>query len=744
MGHDYNKEGKSMSLSNAIAIVRRMDARILVKVPAGVGRSAYSYWREGTEKSSSQSGKVKEISQQEKAGKNLAFIDAKIKRDEQILRDAGIDVDGANKALKKSLDGAEIRIRVPDEDALNAVSDHRFKNASEFDPKEVNKAFDYETSNYMGERIKEESSLFGKTKPEDRPIYGYLKFSDDKEDTSQYGVGMYGDIIVGLKKDSKTRASFTISDSLGTGLVPSRLSNPSVVSYIPEGARDGVRRKDPETINKIISHTEKIKRLDPKELREFTKSMGSSYYEVQLHGQVMPSDISYVTSRHNEISKETRDAVKSRGIEVRNREKDGWFDSANAIEGDEPMSSDFKIESLKSRKTALAQNAIALSLQGQEYKKNKLSDTTPSRGDSSDMSLTNAIAIIRRQDAKVKVEVPATGNRKAYSYMREGNPANPKSAASKKAIAAGIGGAIGVGALTAGILAMRRSKKVGEETDESTNSNEPRKMLIGSNSTAPSQPLISSSSTESNIRGKRKAITANNVIDANAREVSNGIAGTSPKLLRGSDIVDVESREVSNAVKMSEVKGLIAEGQSTQRAKPLVTPPPSSTDRVLVTPEPAPISPKYGAGKKTKRLLENLEISPDNKKKEGLLNRGIDAFKKMTAEGVERDRKAGGAFADREIDLNKAAYSGGEISRMVAQNLATFAKASVEVFGKKQPKAVDVKATEVNEALPEGNPMKKESKAKGSKPKKAKTPKLKPPTAAERRAIQQKLNDLNK
>lgn len=348
------------------------------------------------------------------------------------------------------------------------------------------------------------------------------------------------------------------------------------------------------------------------------------------------------------------------------------------------------------------------------------------------MSLTNAIAIIRRQDAKVKVEVPAAQGRKAYSYMREGsdNPSTPKSGVSKKmiggaiagvvgvgALTAGvlalnasksssdkrplIGGAIGAGALTAGVLAMRRTKKTSEsqniglrtteiDDDEQTNKTKAlqSQQTKGAIGNSPVNKSISGGKTSDLIDGKeRRSISASNEIDVESREVSNGITGASPKLLKGSDVIDVESREVSNAIAGTNIRGAL-------------------------------------------------------KPEKGLLDRGVAVLRKMTEKGIERDRKAGGAFANREIDLNKAAYSAGEKSRMAAQNLATFAKASVEVFGRKQPKAVDVNATEVNEVLPEGKPMQKEPK-----PKKAKTPKVpkqKSPTAAERRAIQKQLNDLNK
>lgn len=399
------------------------------------------------------------------------------------------------------------------------------------------------------------------------------------------------------------------------------------------------------------------------------------------------------------------------------------------------------------------------------------------------MTLSNAIAIIRRQDAQVKVEVPATANRKAYSYMREtsGNNDGPlpydwhktytkrrfeketgeqvkdnkqwealkaeneritKYGKSKKRKAAAI--AIPL-ALSSALVAYGfskdnnkekelKNKKDGDRTDAQVKVEVP----ATANRKAYSYMREASASLRTPKPSNRKVIGG-----AIAGAVGVGALTAGVLAMRKAKQNSDEPSQSGDTVTGSSTKGAIAQGQDPQRKKPLVTPPPSGSDRVLITPEPEPTgepnrtltfnkgeidpSQKPNTGKKAKRLLENLEL----------------AIKK----GVERDRKAGGAFADREIDLNKAAYSAGEKTRIAAQNLATFAKAYGETFGKQQPKAVDVKATEVKEELPEGKPMKKEPKAKEPKPKKAKTPKvpkLKSPTAAEKRAVQQKLNDLNK
>gem|GEM_PF-4979165 len=71
------------------------------------------------------------------------------------------------------------------------------------------------------------------------------------------------------------------------------------------------------------------------------------------------------------------------------------------------------------------------------------------------MSLTNAIAILKRQDAQVKVNVPASGHHKAYSYYKEGSG---KGGAIVRGVALGVGGTLAGGALTAALLARKKAK----------------------------------------------------------------------------------------------------------------------------------------------------------------------------------------------------------------------------------------------------------------------------------------------
>jgi hypothetical protein len=219
----------------------------------------------------------------------------------------------------------------------------------------------------------------------------------------------------------------------------------------------------------------------------------------------------------------------------------------------------------------------------------KASNTKPPKGDSSDMSLTNAIAILKRQDAKTRVDVPASNGRKAYSYYKEG-------AVKAAAITAGIGGVIAGGALTAGILAMRKAKSGDDAVD--------------------------------------------------------------PKgLLKGSDAIDAESREVSNAIAGSRMKSALPKGRSRtgRSGRALVTPPPmNSSNRVLVTPTPKSISQmvKEGANTSTasKQIAQLVNEESDLPKRQGIIDKGIEAVKKIAK---KRSNKKAPTAAEKRATQKK-------------------------------------------------------------------------------------------
>ena len=325
------------------------------------------------------------------------------------------------------------------------------------------------------------------------------------------------------------------------------------------------------------------------------------------------------------------------------------------------------------------------------------------------MTLTNAIAILKRQDAKAKVDVPASGNRKAYSYYRERSGKGG-------AIAVGIGGAIAGGVLTAALLSRKKAKN------------------------------------------------GDDVIDVESREVSNAIAGSLTKsaLPQGRSPMSSDRASVTPAPKKS-ISQMVKEGigtPSTSKQNATLSKPKSlsqmvkegvgtssaskqnaqlfsdKSENLLTKGIKARLKAKNGEAKTS----EQEGLQPKNQsayppKRQGIIDKGIAAVRNMVKEGGDRHNKAVKNLAEKEIDLNKVAYTVGEKSQIAAHNMATFSKAYAETFGLKKPKAIEVKATEVKESSGSLT-LSKQSQSK-------KKSKRKAPTAAKKRSTQKQLNNLD-
>lgn len=132
-------------------------------------------------------------------------------------------------------------------------------------------------------RKRASETLFGtklaKTKDAEFEKYGFLM---DKDMYKQATSGIadqywrYGDgVQVRFKKDM-VKTTFTIGDSLGAGLTPSYTSDPKVVS-----SRNA-------HINRVLALTE------TKSAAEATRSLGTSYIELQYHGNLTPDMVESV------------------------------------------------------------------------------------------------------------------------------------------------------------------------------------------------------------------------------------------------------------------------------------------------------------------------------------------------------------------------------------------------------------------------------------------------------------------
>ena len=198
--------------------------------------------------------------------------------------------------LKDTLSEADVFIRVPSDDILQKIIGARFK--SQFETKRSSAAFDPKL------RSDSENGLFGyekgnKTDPADRPIYAYAarrSAVQDGENPQFSTVDMYGSIAVKLKKEVKSRTTFTGDDSLSgkppayMQRQPSTLDNPSVASVLE--LRESAYKS--EEMKKKLQNI-----ADSKNLGDAAKALDSNYIEAQVHGKVRPEDIGELIYLHN-------------------------------------------------------------------------------------------------------------------------------------------------------------------------------------------------------------------------------------------------------------------------------------------------------------------------------------------------------------------------------------------------------------------------------------------------------------
>lgn len=207
---------------------------------------------------------------------------------------------------QRLLDKGEVHIRVSSNSILKLIATDRFKSQ-------------FETGTGAAEvntdlRKKLEENMFGyksDMSAKDRPIYGYLARPEyahktDKQSESEF-TGIYGDIVVRLKPSIKQRTTIAGDDTLDTdkwststaeaSFQPSRLNQISASSFLPANQIESKNSQD------FARSQKKLQAMaDAKDLNELSNAVSSQsgnrrtgYLEVQMHGQVTPSDIAEIT-----------------------------------------------------------------------------------------------------------------------------------------------------------------------------------------------------------------------------------------------------------------------------------------------------------------------------------------------------------------------------------------------------------------------------------------------------------------
>lgn len=224
----------------------------------------------------------------------------------------------AEESLRKSLDKADIHVRISSNQTLESIISDRFK--SQFETGKSSAAFQPE------QRANTEAGLFGYKKDlpdEDRPIYGYMsrKSTASKTDPNKgegAGADGYGDLVITLKPSVKDRATITGNDSLDrpppTMYQPSPVKSASIASLLTVREVQGV--PTPGTKERLDSIGSAKNLIDINKAGAFGRQ--SLYVEAQIHGKVTPSDIAEITyTNGKQPSQKVVDWAKNNGVNIK-------------------------------------------------------------------------------------------------------------------------------------------------------------------------------------------------------------------------------------------------------------------------------------------------------------------------------------------------------------------------------------------------------------------------------------------
>jgi hypothetical protein len=218
----------------------------------------------------------------------------------QLARDYGSAlVTKAEQNTKRILQDAEVFVRVGSTDTLEKILGDRFRTSAELGVK--THSIPDLTGNYQTARNRVEAKSMGydpkNTKPEDRPIYGYLAGNDMDGNAHADVSRTYGSIAIKLKKDVRDRTTFTGADSFKSGIA-SRLSDPNAASLATTTrfGHDIGSAKVPahlRSIGKAAQRRQLQQAANAKGIDDLNNlaPTGNKYIEAQIHGQVTPKDI---------------------------------------------------------------------------------------------------------------------------------------------------------------------------------------------------------------------------------------------------------------------------------------------------------------------------------------------------------------------------------------------------------------------------------------------------------------------
>ena len=180
-----------------------------------------------------------------------------------------------SKPIEEYVDGKNLRvvINTPPDVISKILSDERVK--SQFETRTSKGTYNWSLRSTSETRM---FSLHPDMDNQNRPIYGHVMKNGVDESISRTA-SHYGRAVIVLKKDVAERTTFTVGDSLISGHLPSRITEPKVSSF---GTYD-------DTV---------------------------AYTEAQIHGQVKVSDIAYIVMPPDSVTPALKSKAQKLGIPI--------------------------------------------------------------------------------------------------------------------------------------------------------------------------------------------------------------------------------------------------------------------------------------------------------------------------------------------------------------------------------------------------------------------------------------------
>jgi hypothetical protein len=239
-----------------------------------------------------------------------------VKRKDLVDRFGQKAVTDAENNVKRILDDSDVFIRMGSTATLEKVLGDRFRTSAELKITD-HKIPNLQDKSYQTARNRVEAKSLGysdSTKPEDRPIYGYLAGKDLDGNSHRDVANAYGSIAIKLKSKVKDRTTFTGGDSFKSGIASDvkndgTLPPPSAASLVASTRHGYDKDKLPAGYPGYFAD----KSADGGQLRAAANARniddlapalaitGNSYVEAQIHGKVRPSDIAEIHFKPNGV-----------------------------------------------------------------------------------------------------------------------------------------------------------------------------------------------------------------------------------------------------------------------------------------------------------------------------------------------------------------------------------------------------------------------------------------------------------